>query len=1251
MKQKLGLILLTLAALGAAASSPAPSEMMAGISVIDITPPVGHRMAGYGSFNAEGLDAPLLARVLVLKTDTVSLALVSTDLVWFYSDRVVTEAKAQWGLDHVILHGTHTHAGPAVDAYTGLNDPSIWYTPMEDAVIATIGDAADAANLFPARVRAGSGPLESHWLAYNRRKLMPDGSVQMVWTNPSREPLGPIDPTVRVLRVDDTQTGEPRIVLVHFAAHPVVLGSDNRDFSPDFAGFAAAHVEQEMGNGLIAMFLQGGGGDTHPFECGLSGSDGHQVTRATGASLATNALQVLQAMDPEPPSGPASLEVMQSTLHFARRANPAQLEPVGVMAVLIDNAIALGAISGEPFVQLQLNLVDQSPVEDTFLLGFSYYGLGIPLTTYLPTVQAAEEGGYGAENTAILEPIAGERMIEQTSAMLRHLHDPSTPLEIATPFTVRNRLTGSTRYTNTNEADIADLPDPVSNGASYNRYQVTDDPDPASLDPEDWRPFGEPLDPVSFTMPETDGTVTLYAWYSHDTGPVPLQRATGRIVYTTVAPPDPNVIPALSRETAGYTVRITGEELDAGATGGVYADEPIGIYQRVALLTGVDQTPDAPYVTVDGAGAYPLRMKVINMAGNATVSSGTCALEILATDALPAGEPGDRFTAPGNLHAQAPYTTWTTAAARIQDAVDAAPDNATVWAAPGIYRGFEPWNDPSASVQVAALTRPVTLRGAVERERVILDGFGLRRGLLINHADATVRGLTVTNGFSSTADGGGVRLLNGLLEDCRVVGNTTFGRHGGGVFASGAGSMIVSCEIVDNAALGPPDAGASGGGLRLESGPTVRDTLIMGNRAPIYPGNGGGLSIRLGATLEHCRILNNTAEDGYMTGGIFAHGNVLLRNCLIAGNGRGRVNDSAGIGSHAHGALNLQAVNCTIAGNHGAAIATAFGGGNFYLTNTIAWGNAAAGITTASGVMEMVNCLVSSTAGMTAGSGNLVEDPRFVAAVNGNFRLLADSPAIDAGLNQPWMTDATDLDGNPRITGNAVDLGAYEHQGTDPDPDPDPEPEPDPDPDPQPTGEGDFFVVRDNPHAVVPYTSWETAAPTIQAAVDAADAAAHDHALIVVAAGVYNGEGGNVVELTRSVRLQGATGKPDDVVIDGQDTRRGILVALTTEGAEVLIANLTVTNGVLDASHTGGSGIYVKHPTIRSGKVTIHRCIVSGNRTLEDRGGPGAGIHSEGQAGTAFHTILSESRITGNVKARASGTHYSGGVSRRNGRD
>ena len=68
---------------------------------------------------------------------------------------------------------------------------------------------------------------------------------------------------------------------------------------------------------------------------------------------------------------------------------------------------------------------------------------------------------------------------------------------------------------------------------------------------------------------------------------------------------------------------------------------------------------------------------------------------------------------------------------------------------------------------------------------------------------------------------------------------------------------------------------------------------------------------------------------------------------------------------------------------------------------------------------------VSGTPGTQ--DGNLSIDPAFSAPADGNFRLAAGSQLIDAGIDAPLGgSTATDLDGNARIQGAHVDMGAFE---------------------------------------------------------------------------------------------------------------------------------------------------------------------------------------------------------------------------------
>ena len=64
--------------------------------------------------------------------------------------------------------------------------------------------------------------------------------------------------------------------------------------------------------------------------------------------------------------------------------------------------------------------------------------------------------------------------------------------------------------------------------------------------------------------------------------------------------------------------------------------------------------------------------------------------------------------------------------------------------------------------------------------------------------------------------------------------------------------------------------------------------------------------------------------------------------------------------------------------------------------------------------------------GASAGAGDLSLDPMFADPGNKDYRLQAGSPAVNAAIL--WPAVVIDFDGNPRPTGDAPDLGAFELQ-------------------------------------------------------------------------------------------------------------------------------------------------------------------------------------------------------------------------------
>jgi hypothetical protein len=189
---------------------------------------------------------------------------------------------------------------------------------------------------------------------------------------------------------------------------------------------------------------------------------------------------------------------------------------------------------------------------------------------------------------------------------------------------------------------------------------------------------------------------------------------------------------------------------------------------------------------------------------------------------------------------------------------------------------------------------------------------------------------------------------------------------------------------------------------RKNSNPLVMRSVFIGNTAV----NGGG------------------GMHNYV-GRAVSTGNPIITDCLFVGN------EAASGGGMRNNDPSPVITNTTIAFNIGSGIFSR-NGSVPVLVNSIVWGNTEGSF---SGKDSPI-VSYSDVEGGFPGVGNLNAVPLFVnpAGADGdpatlddnNYHLTASSPAVDAGSNDASGPESIDLDGNPRIEGGTVDMGAYE---------------------------------------------------------------------------------------------------------------------------------------------------------------------------------------------------------------------------------
>jgi hypothetical protein len=398
------------------AAAARADELQAGAAKVDITPPIGYPMWGYGARHdagSVGVMDPLHATALVLSAGRERIAIVGLDLgrapTRQSTARIRARVKSEAGIEHIFLVGSHTHHGPVIELDNWPDREHSYVGQLETKLGDVIMEAVK--QLRPAKLG-----IASKEVPFNRNRH-------------SKRPDKPVDREFLVLRVDDAE-GKPIAHAINFAAHPTSIDEKDLRFSADYPGALAALIEKETG--APCLFLQGAAGDLSTDRMG----DDFQKF---GQRLGREALVLSKTIAPTAPAK-TELRTAEEDFRFRNRVdltNPLikagfvraffkdlvdfyqqeykdGVRPHLSVALLSDH-IGFVGVSGEFFCSHSLNLKRRARLEHLLFLGYCN-----DYQQYFPTIEAAAEGGYGASaGVSTAEVGAGELMMDHA---LLHLY-------------------------------------------------------------------------------------------------------------------------------------------------------------------------------------------------------------------------------------------------------------------------------------------------------------------------------------------------------------------------------------------------------------------------------------------------------------------------------------------------------------------------------------------------------------------------------------------------------------------------------------------------------------------------------------------------------------------------------------------------------------------------------------------------------------------------------------------------------------
>jgi len=430
------------------------AALKGGCARVNITPPVGVWLSGYGSRDKPSDDIvdELYAKGLVLDDGNDTIAIISTDLLWVPLEitneiRAAVKKKVGISKQNVLICATHTHFGPKIFEKTKIG-PDVPDNTVDESYVQTLikkmADSVFLAHKNMQDVRIGAVKGEIPEIVYNRRPKNADGSAQMKFSLPPevlatrktvRSPDGsvtvtfkfpapepeltfcPVDPEAWVLRVENLD-GEIVGSVVNFACH-AVSGSAYPDWfysiSADYPGHTMRIVENAEGG--ICLFTSGTAGDIVPIK------RGKEPRLQIGKALAGEVVRRLQLVRT---CRDVSLKALTREVQLPLKealspdriidADKAKETLTTEIQVLRIGEIYLLGLPGEVLVEVGLEIKKRAGLDNLLVIALSNDAVG-----YVCHSQAYEEGGYEPGSGTNLAKGAGELIIKEALDLISQI--------------------------------------------------------------------------------------------------------------------------------------------------------------------------------------------------------------------------------------------------------------------------------------------------------------------------------------------------------------------------------------------------------------------------------------------------------------------------------------------------------------------------------------------------------------------------------------------------------------------------------------------------------------------------------------------------------------------------------------------------------------------------------------------------------------------------------------------------------------